>query len=70
MSKSFKFWIYRLYFVSLGPGGVKLLLFITAKTYVEPESMCMSKDGNSIYDWIDVLVELLIFVVIKAEMPY
>lgn len=61
ISKSFTFWIYCIYFVSLGPGGVKLLPLITAKTqrvYVEPVSMCMSKDGNSVYDWIDVLVGL------------
>lgn len=50
ISNSFKFWIYCLYFVSLGPEGVKLLLFVTAKTCVEPENMCMSKDGNSVYD--------------------
>lgn len=31
-----------------GSREVKLLLFIIAKTYVEPESMCMPKDGNSV----------------------
>ena len=35
--------------------------------YVEPESMCKSKI-TTVYDWIDVLVGLLIFMVIKAEM--
>lgn len=34
--------------------------------YVEPESMCKSKGSNS--DWIDVLVGLVIFMVIEAEM--
>lgn len=35
---------------------------------VEPESMCKSKGSNSVYDWIDVLFGLLIFMVIEAEM--
>lgn len=51
ISKSFKFWIYCLYFVSLGPAGFRLL-FIRAKTcvYIEPESMCKSKGSSSICD--------------------
>lgn len=37
---------------------------------VEPENIRKSKGSNSVYDWIGVLVGLLIFVVVEAEMHH
>lgn len=69
ISKSFIFWyiVYTL-FPWGGQSSCFLLLQGRHRVYVEPVSMCMSADGNAVYVWIDVLVGLGIFVVIKAEM--